>query len=535
MAVLLPFERQMEILPDINGALAESLTLRPYQIEAIEQLRQKLAAGHMRQILCAPTGAGKTEIACHLIQTAQAKGSRVSFVVDRIALVDQTSERLATYGIPHGVLQGQNTYGKDLPVQVCSAQTLEKRDEWHGVDLLILDEAHTQRKAIIKHAMEWAGPVVGLTATPLTRGLDKVYSNVVNATSTNKLIEEGWLTPLHVYHCLEIDMSGAMKTAGEWQASEVRTRSRPIIGNIVSEWVEKTHKHFEGPVKTLLFSADIPHGEELCAAFKAAGYDFRQSTFRDTEDETRALVKDFRQNKFIGLVSVEKFVKGFDVPDVLCLIGARPYSASLASVIQQLGRGMRASPGKTFCLYLDHAGNFAGWYNDILDVWEHGVSELPVSKATGATPQKKRLEGEDGRESKDFTCFKCGTVFIRGADNCAGCGAPRPVRRTNRRKVAGAMEELSPAQLKDAVAKGSRAWKQNPQWVWGHMLAVAHRWKAHDPAGARKLALRQYHVLYGKWPLYEWGVDPGEDWGDRRVERHMSQSIAAWRKGQADG
>ena len=118
------------------------------------------------------------------------------------------------------------------------------------------------------------------------------------------------------------------------------------MGDIVSTYERMTHQHFGGPVKTLLFSADIAHGEELCRAFQAAGHDFRQSTYRDSDDDTERLVEGFRQGAFTGLVSVEKFVKGFDVPDVLCMIGARPYSSSLASVIQQMGRGMRTAEGK---------------------------------------------------------------------------------------------------------------------------------------------------------------------------------------------
>ena len=45
--------------------------------------------------------AALTEMAVHLIQEAQAKGSRVTFVVDGISLAEQTSARLSFYGIAH--------------------------------------------------------------------------------------------------------------------------------------------------------------------------------------------------------------------------------------------------------------------------------------------------------------------------------------------------------------------------------------------------------------------------------------------------
>jgi Rad3-related DNA helicase len=65
--------------------------LRPYQLESIERLRQGIRDGHRSQILCAPTGSGKTIIAAYLMDAAARKFNRVAFIVDRVNLVDQTS------------------------------------------------------------------------------------------------------------------------------------------------------------------------------------------------------------------------------------------------------------------------------------------------------------------------------------------------------------------------------------------------------------------------------------------------------------
>ena len=154
----------------------------------------------------------------------------------------------------------------------------------------------------------------------------------------------------------------APASTGEWSGSQVRSRSSRIIGDIVSEWTKLVYDHFGGPVKTLLFSADVAHGEEIVKAFQGAGHDFRQSTYLDDDKATSALVKDFRRGLFTGLVSVEKFVKGFDVPDVLCLVGARPYSK--LTCIGNSADGpwdADSADGKDYCLYLDHAENIAGW------------------------------------------------------------------------------------------------------------------------------------------------------------------------------
>ena len=413
---------------------AHTLDLYPYQSDAVDALGAELRAGHKRIILCAPTGAGKTEIAIHLIQEARVKDQRVAFVADRVVLVKQTSQRLSQYGIRHGVVQGNNTHGLAEPIQIWSSQTIARRGRWRDLDLLLIDEAHTQHKTLLSLARRWDGPVVGLTATPLTPGLSKHYSTIVNVTTTDRLLADSYLAHLRVYAGKEINMTGARKALGEWQNKEVRERSRPIIGDIIGEWERRTQEHFGGPVKTLAFSADVAHGEEICRAFEAAGHDFRQSTYRDSSKSDEELIEAFRRGEFSGLVSVEKFVKGFDVPDVRCIIGARPYSSSLAMVIQQMGRGMRTADGKKYCLYLDHAGNVAGWYGDIRAFWAAGVDELP---GDDVRPRKQRREGS---ERADVVC-QCGFISPLQERECAACGLRRK-RGTERSKRAAARSNV---------------------------------------------------------------------------------------------
>ena len=293
---------------------------RDYQSVSMESLRQGIRDGHLRQILCIPTGGGKTICSAYLIAEAAAKGSKAAFVCDRVALVRQTSKVFTEFGIPHGVAQGQNTFGRSLPVQVCSAQTIEKRGFWPDLDLVIVDEAHTQRKATLEFITAINKPVIGLTATPFSAGLAQTYSRVVNVTTTDKLIKDGWLAPLKVYAAKEIDMKGAKTNGGEWAASEVQARGSKIVGDIVAEWQDKTDKHFGKPVKTIGFSATVEHGEEMCRAFQQAGYDFRQVSYKDGNDESRVrLIEAFRRGEVMGLVSCEALAKGFDVPDILCL------------------------------------------------------------------------------------------------------------------------------------------------------------------------------------------------------------------------
>jgi superfamily II DNA or RNA helicase len=197
--------------------MAEKINLRPYQLASIEGLREGARRGHRAQVLMAPTGAGKTVIGAQLSDEVNKKGRRAAFVVDRVNLVDQTSALFDKYGIPHGVIQADH-WRKHLfeRIQICSAQTIEKRGFFPDLDLLIVDECHATRRAtanLIKNRTDLR--VIGLSATPFSNGLADLYTNLVNVCTTNELVSEGFLVPLQTYAARAVDMTGAKIVAGE--------------------------------------------------------------------------------------------------------------------------------------------------------------------------------------------------------------------------------------------------------------------------------------------------------------------------------
>ena len=230
----------------MEACVTEKLVLRKYQVESVDRLRDGYRAGHRSQLLVAPCGAGKTAMATHLMMQARDRQTRTAFVVDRVNLVDQTSAALDRYSVPHGVVQAGHWRRTGWePIQICSAQTLEKRGFFPDLKLLIVDEAHCMRKQtidLIRNRTDLR--VLGLTATPFAEGMDKIYSNVVNVTTTDALIAEGHLVPLKIYAAVKPDMAGAKVVAGEWSDKEITQRGRVIIGDIVAEWTDKTALHF---------------------------------------------------------------------------------------------------------------------------------------------------------------------------------------------------------------------------------------------------------------------------------------------------
>lgn len=462
------------------------VVLRDYQMESVVRARAGVQAGRRKQILMAPAGAGKTEIACYMMQEAARKFSRAMFIVDRVVLVDQTSERLDRYEIPHGIIQaGHWRFRPYERIQVCSAQTLERRGIPDDVQVVFVDEAHCMRKKVTDYLNETDAVVIGLTATPFTKGIGTVYEGLVNVTTTNDLISRGYLSPLKIYAAKAIDTAGMKVIAGEWAERDIEKRGMEIIGDIVAEWQDKTEKHFGGPVKTIVFSATVDHGEELCRQFKSAGYDFRQISYRDGGDEERReIIEEFRKpdSQIHGLISCEVFTKGFDVPDVMCGISARPYRKSLSSHIQQMGRVMRAAPGKEFGLWLDHSGNVVRFYADTEDVFENGITELD----DGSLDAKVRKEPTE-TEKEQIKC-QCGCLLSPSDVKCPSCGKERK-RRTLVDQVPGEMVEIDGNKLNRQTS-----WDEKKLFIGGlRRFAAEHGYKPGWVA-------YKYKERFGVWP-----------------------------------
>lgn len=355
----------------LNFAPQKEITLRPYQDETIGELRNGVRAGKRRQILCAPTGAGKTVMAASLLKQADQKGAYALFMVDRVALVDQTSATLDEYGIRHGIIQGINSrYAPHENVQVCSIQTLARRSLPRDPSLIIYDEAHVQYKAILEYIDQHPEAVViGLTATPFTAGMAEHWGGIVNARSTAQLIADGFLVAPKIYVARSPDEEEFSRNSfGEFSDESAASAGIQIIGDVVQEWTDKTNEHFGGPVKTIVFSPTVEHGRELCASFAAAGFNFQQISYLDRDDDARRQkIAEFRkpESEIHGLVSCGVLTKGFDVPDVRCIAsGQRVLTDKGLVPIEKVTLGHKVWDGIE---YVSHQGVIFKGYQDVIE------------------------------------------------------------------------------------------------------------------------------------------------------------------------
>lgn len=456
------------------------LELREHQMQVIDALRDGFRKGHRTQLLYAPTGFGKTEVAIYLMKAAKEKYSRAAIVLDRLVLVDQTSLRLSKYRIDHGVFQsGHWKWAPSALLQVCSAQTLERREAFPKLDLLIVDECHIARAQTTDYIKNNPDTkVIGLTATPFTKGLASIYETVVCGATNGWLVDNKWLTPLKVYVAKEIDMAGAKKVAGEWSQDVVTERGMQITGDIVEEWIKKTHEIYGKPEKTIVFCAGVAHGADLVEQFARKGYNFVSISYKDNDDFKRQAIEDFAKpdTEIHGLIATDILTRGFDVPDVKIGVSARPFSKSLSSHIQQMGRIMRPHPSKEFAVWLDHSGNFLRFRDDWDEIYEVGVSNL------GDRTEKAKKEPTE-KEKKDSKCPACGYLWPRNALHCPACGHVRE-RRSMVETVPGELHEL-----------GQRGLSVDRQSFYSQLLYYANQ-RNYNP----HWAAHKYKEKYGTWP-----------------------------------
>ena len=485
---------------------------RPFQLSAHDQLRKGFKAGHKNQLIMAPTGAGKTYLGLRICNEAMQKGKRAVFLCDRTTLINQTSEVADAYGLTqHGVIQANHWRRQpEMLLQITSTQTIAKRNFWPQLDVLVVDEAHTQYKAWTEYAMQSGAAVIGLSATPFSAGLGKIFTNLINATTMHDLTESGVLVPMRIFSCTKPDMTGAATAGGEWTDKAAEEREMGIIGDVVNEWI-----NFAENRKTIVFGATIKHCEELCRQFIDQGIMAAVFTSDTTAKEREDLLAEYRKpNSYLRvLISVEALAKGFDVPDVGCVCDARPLRKSLSTAIQMWGRGLRSSPGKKDCYLLDFSGNIVRFAEDFTDIFFNGLDELD----TGEKLDKKIRKDED-YEMKG--CPKCG--YKPFTKRCMGCGYERPAK---------VMEDALPGHMKEIFigeGKNKKKLADNAEHLWNQVSSYARHHSQPEKQSAR--AWHLYKKITGQEPMWKFSTTPVVEIS-RNVHNKITQLNMAWKKG----
>jgi superfamily II DNA or RNA helicase len=415
--------------------------LREDQTEALEKMRSAVGEGHKRICMQAPTGFGKTVLAGALVNSALAKGKKVLFTVPALSLIDQTVDMFWKQGITEvGVIQASHQMTDwSRPVQVASVQTLMKRP-MPEADIVLVDECHrwfTIYETWLSQDQGWQVPVIGLSATPWTKGLGNYYRGPfkaeqqqqcrIVASTTADLIEKKLLSDFKVYAPNHPDLSEVKTVAGDYhegQLSQVM-RDGVLVADAVDTWLRLGERR-----PTLCYAVDRAHAKTLQQKFLDAGV---RCGYQDayTKDEERAHIRrDFHSGTYEVVCNVGTLTTGIDW-DVRCISLCRPTKSDMLFV-QIVGRGLRTAEGKDHCLILDHSDNHQrlGFVTDI----DQSYTKLHEGKTPAHENRTKGI-----RLPKE--CPKCAFLRSPKVSTCPQCGF-KPEMVSSIRPDEGELREL---------------------------------------------------------------------------------------------
>lgn len=294
--------------------------LRPWQREAVAAVREAAGTGANALLVHACTGAGKS---IFLAELARQSRGPVLVTTPTQALVDQLAGTLAErVGRPVGRYY-QHAEEPDAPIVVCCHASLDRllaRGRRWG--LWLADEAHRLSGADLPVPRSLA---IGLTATPFTASDRRhlVWPRLVYSYPAARAIADGHLVPWRV------------------------VTARPGDTEDVHDWVAERIASAEGPgVVSAVTIADAEAYAERLGPSAAA------ISSRTPKAQRAELVERLRSGDLRCLVHVSLLAEGVDLPWLRWLALRRPIS-SRVRVVQEVGRVLRAAPGKTEAVLYD--------------------------------------------------------------------------------------------------------------------------------------------------------------------------------------
>lgn len=410
-------------------------TPRPYQLDAVQRVRQHIRAGRRRVLCVAPTGAGKTVVASHITECSVDLGNRVLFLAHRRELISQAFRKMigctCRAGYEHDSLTEQDPEcrGDGLPrkmvgvlrssdrrrnpaaaVQVASIDTLRNR-ALPPANLIIVDEAHRSLANTYRQIMA-AYPeaaVIGLTATPYRadgKGLGDAYDELVVVASPSQLMAEGFLVEPRIFTVPASkmpDLSGVRTRGGDYDEDELAEAvdRDGLVGDILDHWARRA----EGR-QTVVFAVNVQHSKHIVERFRAAGIAAEHVDGTTPTVDRDAILARLERGETRVVSNCAVLTEGWDMPSVKCAILARP-TKSTGMYLQQAGRILRPWRG-VGAIILDHAGCAV----------DHGLPQ--DDREFTLEPAKKRSRTTVATSAK--TCEGCFAVLPLATRVCPECG-----------------------------------------------------------------------------------------------------------------
>ena len=334
--------------------------------------------------------------------------NRVMFLIHRKEVLDQAVKTFNKQGVNSDLL----TAGM--------VQTLTRRvDKLPTPSVILVDEAHhALAKSYQRILKQFPKAIVLLfTATPHRTGriqLDQIADDIIVGQSIHELTEKGFLAPFRYFQPPDDFDSKLLKrnSTGDYTAESMQqAMSTKIFGHIV-----KQYKRIADGMQAVVYTYSIDSAVEIARKFNSEGISAVEVDGTTPKEKRYLAVRKFREQEIKILVNVNLFTEGVDLPNVDCVIMARP-TASLALYLQFSMRCLNPRKGKT-AIIIDHANNFKtfGYPDDDRD-WKQAIKS--------GKQKNKSLLTDSGISI--ITCDYCFAV-VKASEvkdgKCPICGKP---------------------------------------------------------------------------------------------------------------
>lgn len=339
--------------------------------------------------------------------------NRVMFLIHRKEVLDQAVKTFNEQGVNPSLL----TAGM--------VQTLTRRvDKLAAPNVILVDEAHhALAKSYQRILKQFPKSIVLLfTATPHRTGrmqLDQIADDIIVGQSIHELTDKGFLAPFRYFQPPNDFDSKLLKrgSTGDFTNESMQeAMSTKIFGHIV-----KQYKRIASGMQAVVYTYSVDSAIKIANEFNSEGLSAIEVDGTTSKEKRDLAVRKFRNQEIKILVNVNLFTEGVDLPNVDCVIMARP-TASLALYLQFSMRCLNPRPGKT-AIIIDHANNFKtfGYPDDDRD-WK---------KAIKSGKQKSKSLLKDPGLSI-VTCDYCFAVVKANEvkdGKCPICGKPIKVHK----------------------------------------------------------------------------------------------------------
>jgi len=334
---------------------------RPVQREALTALERTRLQGFHAGLVVMATGLGKTWLAA--FDSARPQFRRVLFVAHREEILRQSLRVFrrvqpdADLGLYYG---GEKQPG--ARVLFASVQTLAgnlDRFDRDRFDYIVIDEFHHAAARSYRRVIDHFRPdfLLGLTATPNRMdGADLLAlcsDNLVFERPLTDGIKLGDLSPFRYFGIADdVDYApipwrgGRFDTTSLTEAVETRRRAQHAL----NEWREK------GGGRAIAFCVTVTHADFMAEFFRSNGVAAVAVHSGPTTAPRTGSIDLLRAGDLRVICTVDVFNEGLDVPEVETVLMLRPTESPVV-FLQQLGRGLRRSPGKDSLTVIDFIGN----------------------------------------------------------------------------------------------------------------------------------------------------------------------------------